>query len=60
MGDDWNEPRDKGPTEKIEPLAEERPSPARHKGKRKKYSDPVDDKDAIRTLAYAFHSTYRR
>ena len=23
MGDDWNEPRDKGPTEKIESLAED-------------------------------------
>jgi hypothetical protein len=33
MGDYWNEPRDKGPTEKIESLAEESPSPARHKGK---------------------------
>ena len=57
MGDDWNEPRDKGPTEKIESLAEESPSPARYKGKRKK--DPVDEKDAIRTLAYAFHSAYQ-
>ena len=57
MGDDWNEPRDKGPTEKIESLAEESPSPERHKGKRKK--EPVDDKDAIRTLTYAFHSAYR-
>ena len=59
MGDDWNEPRDKGPTEKIESLAEESPSPARHKGKRKKDPDPVDDKDAIHSLAYAFHSAYR-
>ena len=57
MDDGWNEPRDKGPTEKIEFLAEESPSPARHKGKRK--IEPVEDKDAIRTLAYAFHSAYR-
>ncbi len=57
MGDEWNELRDKSPTVKIESLADESPSPARHKGKRKK--DPVDDKDAIRTLAYAFHSAHR-
>ena len=56
MGDEWNEPRDKGPTEKIESLAEESPSPARHKGKRKK---PVEDKSAVHSLAYAFHSAYR-
>ena len=52
-------PETRAPTEKIESLAEESPSPARHKGKRKKDPDPVDDKDAIRTLAYAFHSAYR-
>ena len=57
MGDDWNEPRDKDPTEKIESLAEESPSSARHKGKRKK--EPVEDKSAIHSLAYAFHSAYR-
>jgi hypothetical protein len=57
MGDDWNEPRDKGPTEKIESLAEENPSPGRHKGKRKK--EPVEDKFAVHSLAYAFHSAYR-
>jgi hypothetical protein len=57
MGDDWNEPRDKGPTENIESLAEESPSPARHKGKRKK--EPVEDKSAVHFLAYAFHSAYR-
>ena len=56
MGDDWSEPRDKGPTEKIESLAEESPSPARHKGKRKK---PVEDKAAVHSLAYALHSAYR-
>ena len=56
MGDEWNEPRDKGPTEKIESLAEESPSPVRHKGKRKK---PVEDKSAVHSLAYAFHSAYR-
>ena len=50
-------PGTRAPTEKIESLAEESPSPVRHKGKRKK--EPVDDKDAIRTLAYAFHSAYR-
>jgi hypothetical protein len=57
MGDDWNEPRDKGPTQKTEELAEESASPQRHRGKRKK--DPVDVKDAIRTLAYTLHSAYR-
>jgi hypothetical protein len=56
MGDDWNEPRDKGPAEKIESLAEESPSPARHKGKRKK--EPVEDKSAVHSLVYAFHSAY--
>ena len=57
MGEEWNEPRDKGPTEKIESLAEESPSPARHKGKRKK--EPVEDKSAVHSLAYAFRSAYR-
>ena len=57
MGDDWNEPRDKGPTQKTEELAEEAPSPQRHKGKRKK--EPVEDKSAVHSLAYAFHSAYR-
>jgi hypothetical protein len=57
MGDEWNEPRDKGPTEKIESLAEESPSPERHKEKRKK--EPVEDKSAVHSLAYAFHSAYR-
>jgi hypothetical protein len=33
------------------------PSPARHKGKRKK--EPVEDKSAVHSLAYAFHSAYR-
>ena len=56
MGDDWNKPRDKEPTEKIEPLAEESPSPGRHKGKKK---EPVEDKSAVHSLAYAFHSAYR-
>jgi len=40
MGDDWNKPRDVGPTEKIESLAEESPSPERYRGKRKK--EPVE------------------
>jgi hypothetical protein len=57
MGDDWNKPRDKEPTEKIEPLAEESPSPGRHKGKKKK--EPVEDKSAVHSLAYAFHFAYR-
>ena len=48
---------DKGPIEKIESLAEKSPSPARHKGKRKK--EPVEDKSAVHSLAYAFHSAYR-
>jgi hypothetical protein len=59
MGDDWNEPRDKGPTEKIESLAEESPSPARHKGKRKKEPASLEDKSAVHSLAYTFHSAYR-
>jgi hypothetical protein len=57
MGDDWNSPRDKGPTEKLESLAEESLCPERHKGKRKK--EPVEDKSAVHSLAYAFHSAYR-
>jgi hypothetical protein len=57
MGDDWNSPEDKGPTEKLESLAEESLSPERHKGKRKK--EPVEDKSAVHYLAYAFHSAYR-
>jgi hypothetical protein len=52
MGDEWNELRDKSPTVKIESLAEESPSPAKHKGKRKK--EPVEDKSAVHSLAYAF------
>ena len=50
-------PGTRAPTEKIESLAEESPSPARHKGKRKK--EPVEDKSAVHSLAYAFHSAYR-
>ena len=57
MGDDWNSPRDKGPTEKLESLTEESLSPEKHKGKRKK--EPVEDKSAVHSLAYAFHSAYR-
>jgi len=58
MGDDWNSPRDKGPTEKLESLAEESPSPERHRGKRKK--EPVEHKPAVHSLAYALRSAYRR
>jgi hypothetical protein len=50
-------PGTRAPTEKIESLAEESPSPAKHKGKRKK--EPVDDKSADHSLAYAFRSAYR-
>jgi len=35
MGNDWNEPLEKGPTKETESLAEESPSPERQKGKRK-------------------------
>ena len=57
MGNDWNEAREKGPTKETESLAEESPSPGRHKGKRKK--EPIEDKSAVHSLAYAFHSAYR-
>ena len=57
MGSDWNEPREKGPTEVTESLAEDSPSHERHKGKRKK--EPVEDKSAVHSLAYALHSAYR-
>ena len=56
-GSDWNEPRAKVPTEETESLAEESPSHERHKRKRKK--EPVEDKSAVHSLAYAFHSAYR-
>ena len=50
-------PGTRAPQRRIESLAEESPSPARHKGKRKK--EPVEDKSAVHSLAYAFHSAYR-
>ena len=50
-------PGTRAPTEKIESLAGESPSPAKHKGKRKK--EPVEEKSAVHFLAYAFHSAYR-
>ena len=56
MGDDWNEPRDKGP-EEVGVLGREEPFPPEAQGKRKK--EPVEDKSADHSLAYAFHSAYR-
>jgi hypothetical protein len=57
MTKDWNEPRDKGPTEKTEELAEQSPSSQRHKSKRKK--NPVDKDYVLSSLARAFLSAYR-
>jgi hypothetical protein len=52
-------PGTRAPTEKIESLVEESPSPERHKGKRKKEPASLEDKSAVHSLAYAFHSAYR-